>query len=131
MLSDFPAMPVLAVTDLARARRFYEDILGLTPTGDVPDGVLYRSGGVDILVYPSSYAGTNRATAISFALPTDAFDAEVDTLRSRGVTFQEFDLPGSTWSDGVAEMDGMRSVWFTDPDGNVINVEASSDAARA
>jgi catechol 2,3-dioxygenase-like lactoylglutathione lyase family enzyme len=121
-------MPVLAVTDLARARRFYEDTLGLRQAGDVPDGVLYSSGGVDILVYASSYAGTNRATAISFALPLDAFDAEVDALRQRGVTFMEFDSPGMTWSEGVGEMDGMRSVWFTDPDGNIINVEASPDA---
>ncbi len=122
MLSDFPAMPVLAVTDLPRARRFYEDTLGLSPGEDAPDGVVYRAGGVDLLVYPSSYAGTNKATAVGFQLPQDAFDTEVARLRDLGVAFQEFEMEGLTWHDGVAEMEGMRSVWFADPDGNIINV---------
>ena len=128
MLSEFPAMPVLAVSDLDRARRFYEGILGFTPSDDVPDGVVYTSGGVRILVYPSDYAGTNKATAVSFPLPEDAFDREVARLRDSGVSFQEFELEGMTWHDGVAEMDGMRAVWFEDPDGNILNVEASPEA---
>ncbi|EYR64920.1 glyoxalase [Actinotalea ferrariae CF5-4] len=122
MLSDFPAMPVLAVTDLDRARRFYEDTLGLSPGGEAPDGVVYRAGGVDLLVYPSAYAGTNKATAVGFQLPEDAFDDEVARLRERGVDFQEFEMEGLTWRDGVAEMEGMRSVWFADPDGNILNI---------
>jgi catechol 2,3-dioxygenase-like lactoylglutathione lyase family enzyme len=122
MLSDFPAMPVLAVTDLDRARRFYEDTLGLGPGDEAPDGVVYRAGGVDLLVYPSSYAGTNKATAVGFQLPEEAFDQEVARLREQGVVFQEFEMEGLTWRDGVAEVDGMRSAWFTDPDGNILNI---------
>ena len=124
MLSDHPAVPVLAVTDLDRARQFYEGTLGLSPQGDAAEGVMYRAGGVDLLVYPSSYAGTNKATAVSFAVPAAAFDDEIADLRRRGVTFETYDMPGITWDDGVAEAEGMRSAWFTDPDGNILNVEA-------
>lgn len=122
MLSDHPAMPVLAVTDLDRARGFYEGTLGFTSAGPVPEGVHYEAGGVHLLVYPSAYAGTNRATAVAFTVPPEAFDAEVEDLRTRGITFQTFDMEGLTWQDGVAEMGPMRSVWFADPDGNVLNV---------
>lgn len=121
MLSDFDVMPVLAVTDLDRARDFYEKTLGLEPRESV-EGVVYRAGGVEILVYPSSYAGTNKATAAAFMVPEAAFDTEVADLRRRGVTFQTFDMEGLTWNDGVADMDGMRAVWFADPDGNILNV---------
>ena len=124
MLSDHPAVPVLAVTDLDRARQFYEGTLGLTSGGDVAEGVMYRAGGVNLLVYPSSYAGTNKATAVSFTVPLAAFDDEIAELRSRGVTFETYDIPGVTWNDGVAEGQGMKAAWFVDPDGNILNVEA-------
>lgn len=129
MLSDFSAMPVLAVTDLTRARAFYEDTLGFRPANDVPDGVMYRVGAVDVLVYPSAYAGTNRATAMALRVPAEAFDDEVAELRRRGVTFQTFDMDGLTWTDGVAEIQGMKAVWFADPDGNIINVGADPQEA--
>jgi len=123
MLAEFTAMPVLAVTDLDRARHFYEDTLGFTSTGDVPEGVVYRAGDTSFLVYPSSYAGTNKATAVSFQVPTHRFDAEVTELRGRGVAFQTFELDGVEWTDGVADFGGTHAVWFADPDGNVLNAE--------
>ncbi|GGC03112.1 VOC family protein [Cellulomonas carbonis] len=126
MLSDHAAMPVVAVSDVDRARRFYEETLGLTPASDIPDGLLFRAGGVQLLVYRSEYAGTNKATAVSFDVPEGSFDAEVADLRGRGVTFQEYDLEGVTWSDGVASMDGMRAAWFEDPDGNILNISTST-----
>lgn len=129
MLPDHAAIAVVAVTDLDRARAFYEGTLGFTPGREVPDGVLYRAGGVDVLVYRSSFAGTNKATALSFQVPPDAFDAEVADLRARGVTFQTFEMEGITWEDGVAQMEGMgRGVWFADPDGNILNVDTELPA---
>ena len=84
MLSDHAALPVISVTDMDRARAFYEGTLGFTSGGDVPDGVVYRTSNGGFLVYPSAYAGTNQATAISFQLAADAFDAEVAALRGPG-----------------------------------------------
>lgn len=122
MLSDYTPTTSLAVTDVARAREFYEGVLGLAPGGEAAGGVLYTAGAGRILVYPSAFAGTNRATAASFEVPVDAFDAEVATLRAKGVTFQTFELAGVTWDDGVATMGDARAVWFADPDGNILNV---------
>lgn len=130
MLSDHASMPVLAVTDMERARAFYEGTLGFTSAGEVPDGVVYGTSNGGFLVYPSSFAGTNKATAITFQLPGDAFDAEIDALRAAGVTFQTFDMPGgATWTDGVLSDGTMRAAWFADPDGNIINVETDPSNA--
>ncbi|WP_199421532.1 VOC family protein [Actinotalea solisilvae] len=122
MLSDHAPMPVLAVTDMDRAKEFYEGTLGFTAEEPFPGALTYTAGGVPIFVYQSSYAGTNRATAISFIVPSDVFDREVADLRSRGVRFETYDMPEVVFHDGVADMDGMRSVWFEDPFGNIINV---------
>ncbi|MGB8021415.1 MAG: hypothetical protein WCF04_09335, partial [Candidatus Nanopelagicales bacterium] len=75
MLADYAPIPTLAVADLERARTFYEGVLQLTPQGDVPEGVLYPAGSGAFLVYPSSFAGTNKATAMAFQVPPAAFDA--------------------------------------------------------
>ncbi len=100
MLSDFTPMPTLAVKDLAAARAFYEGVLGFAPTGDAPDMALYTSGAGQFLVYPSSFAGTNKATYMAFQVPAAEFDSHVEALRSQGIEFQTFDYPGITWTDG-------------------------------
>jgi catechol 2,3-dioxygenase-like lactoylglutathione lyase family enzyme len=124
MLGDHDTIATLAVKDLQVARDFYEGMLGFTPRGDAPDGVLYGAGSGTFLVYPSSFAGTNKATAMSFQVAGGAFDAEIDALRDHGVEFQTFDAPGISWDDGVASFgEDARGVWFEDPDGNILNVE--------
>lgn len=123
MLGDHDSIAVLSVKDLEHARTFYEGVLGLTSPRDVPEGVVYTAGSTIFLVYPSSFAGTNRATAMSFQIPPDQFDAEVQTLREHGVTFATFEAEGLTWVDGVASYGGLKSAWFEDLDGNVLNVE--------
>lgn len=129
MLSDHLAMPCLAVRDLDRARQFYEGTLGFR-SAEVPGmdddmiGVVYATKDGGMLVYPSSFAGTNKATAVSFSIADDAFDTEVAALRAAGVTFQTFEVPTGSWTDGVLVDGAMRSAWFADPDGNVLNVEA-------
>lgn len=126
MLGDHDPIPTLAVKDVQTARDFYEGVLGFSPVGEPPEGVMYTSGKTTFFVYPSSFAGTNRATAMSFQIPSDRFDAEVAALREHGITFTTFDAPGLEWDDGVARMgdDGAyKSAWFEDPDGNILNVE--------
>ena len=127
MLGDHNPIPTLAVKDVQTAREFYEGVLGLSPAGEPPEGVVYRAGNSMFLVYPSAYAGTNKATAMSFQVPADKFDDEVAALRERDITFQTFDAEGITWDDGVASAgDVFRSVWFEDPDGNILNVETDN-----
>src|SRR5687767_11403115 len=102
MLGDHDTMPTLAVKDLAAARQFYEGTLGFSPQQENEEGVIYGSGSGRFFVYRSSFAGTNKATAMSFQVPGDAFDAEISQLRDQGVRFQTFDAPGLEWRDGVA-----------------------------
>ena len=126
MLGDHDSMTTLAVKDLDTARGFYEGTLGFSPKMENEEGIVYAAGRGAFFVYRSTFAGTNQATAMSFQVAGDAFDAEVAALRDKGITFSTFDAPGITWSDGVATMgdDGAyRSAWFNDPDGNILNVE--------
>ena len=122
MLSSHTPMITLATADPERSRAFYEGVLGMTPGEEFGGGVAYQAGDARVFVYPSSFAGTNQATAAAFQLPGDVFDAEVQALRDAGVEFDTFEVEGMTWVDGVADMDGMRNVWFRDPDGNILNV---------
>ena len=121
MLGAKNAAATLAVSDLDRARDFYENTLGLTSPTEMAGAVLYQSGDSRILVYPSEFAGTNQATAATWAVGDD-FDAIVDDLRSKGVTFEHYDLPDTTLEGDVHVMGGFKAVWFKDPDGNILNL---------
>ena len=125
MLEDKPAAATLPVSDMERARDFYENVLGLARMEAMPDdegGVLYKSGNSVVLVYRSDYAGTNQGTAATWAVGDD-FDAIVEGLRQKGVTFEHYDdLPGTTREGDVHTFGDLRAVWFKDPDGNILNV---------
>lgn len=124
MLGDHNVAATLPVADLARAREFYEGTLGLKPDQEMePEAVLYASGDARVLVYRSEYAGTNQGTAASW-VAADRFDDEVAALRDKGVTFERYDLPGTTREGDVHVMGDFRSVWFKDPDGNILNLSS-------
>jgi len=93
MLGNINAVANLAVKDLAVARRFYEDTLGLTQVDAEGDEVIvYRSGNTRINVYRSQFAGTNQATAVTWSVDGD-IERLVDALKSRGVRFEHYDMP--------------------------------------
>jgi catechol 2,3-dioxygenase-like lactoylglutathione lyase family enzyme len=122
MLGGKDAAATIAVSDLQRARHFYENTLGLALVQEQPGGILYKSGNSVVLVYPSGYAGTNQATAASWAVGDD-LDAIVDELRSKGVSFEHYDdLPDTTREGDVHIADDFKAVWFKDPDGNILNL---------
>ena len=111
----------IAVTDIDRAKEFYGGTLGLSVKDDQPFGVIYESGGTKLLVYPSQFGGTNQATSMTFEVKDIV--ATVKELASRGVAFERYDVPGlQTDADGIADLDGERSAWFKDPDGNILSV---------
>lgn len=121
MLGDHDAGATLAVADFARSRSFYEDTLGLEPVLEQEDSAVYQSGSSRVLVYQSDYAGTNKATAATWAVGAQ-LDSIVDALRARGVSFEHYDLPGTTRDGDIHSMGGMRGVWFKDPDGNILGL---------
>lgn len=84
--------------------------------------VAYEAGTGSVLLYASEFAATNKATALSFDVPTDACDAEITELRKAGVKFETHDLAGTTWEDGVARTGEQRAAWFKGPDGNILSL---------
>ncbi len=121
MLESATAHATIAVSDLGRARQFYEETLGLTPKDERSDGVTYAvGGGTWFMVYPSQFAGTAKSTSMTFEV--EDLDVAVSDLRGRGVVFEEYDMPGLKTVDGIAEIQGVRGAWFKDPDGNILAV---------
>ena len=122
MLRDKDAAATIAVSDLDRAREFYESTLGLSAIYEDAGGILYKSGNSAILVYPSEFAGTNKATAATWAVGDD-FDSIVAELGGAGTTFEHYDdLPETTREGDIHVMADIKAVWFKDPDGNILNL---------
>jgi len=123
MLADSTAVPNIAVKDLKAATRFYEHTLGLPEIGrQAEELVMYRSGNSMLNVYRSQFAGTNKATAVTWAVG-DRLDDMVASLKSKGVTFERYDMPGARLEGDIHVFgDDMRVAWFKDPDGNILNL---------
>jgi catechol 2,3-dioxygenase-like lactoylglutathione lyase family enzyme len=121
MFESAMAHATIAVGDIDRAKKFYGEILGFKVMDERSDGVTYQtSDGGWFLVYPSQFAGTNKATYMSFDVSD--LDEAVKELRDRGIVFEEYDMPGLKTVDGIAEIQGVRGAWFKDPDGNILSV---------
>jgi catechol 2,3-dioxygenase-like lactoylglutathione lyase family enzyme len=122
MLNDANAVANLAVKDLARARRFYESTLGLTEVEAMGDElVVYRSGETTVNVYKSDYAGTNKATALTWSVGNDLEDV-VSELKGKGISFEHYDMPDMTLEGDIHVSGDMKVAWFKDPDGNILNI---------
>jgi catechol 2,3-dioxygenase-like lactoylglutathione lyase family enzyme len=121
MLRDSDAVATVAVKDLRTAAKFYEETLGLNRAGSEDDeAVVFESGDSRINVYRSKFAGTNKATAVTWTV--DDVDDVVRTLRAKGVKFEHYDLPETRREGDVHVAGDMKMAWFKDPDGNVLGV---------
>src|ERR1700722_9939624 len=108
---------VAAVSDLARAREFYEQRLGLPPGVDEDGGVRYSAAqGTALFIYLSpENAGSSKATVAGWFV--DDLDATVDELATRGVAFEQYDQPGiKTDEHGIFANEALRAAWVKDPD---------------
>jgi catechol 2,3-dioxygenase-like lactoylglutathione lyase family enzyme len=122
MLGDKDAAANIAVKNLERARKFYEDTLGLTQIGsEGQEVIIFKSGNTLINVYQSQYAGTNKATAVTWVVGQDVEDF-VQQLKAKGIAFEHYDMPGVTRKGDVHVADDMKVAWFKDPDGNILNI---------
>ena len=121
MLGKADATPMIAVKDLDRARKFYEETLGLEAKEEMGGEVLtVKSGSTPITVYRSEFAGTNKATALTFDV--DDLESEVRELKDKGVAFEHYDMEGLTREGDVYRGEGMKTAWFKDPDGNILSL---------
>jgi catechol 2,3-dioxygenase-like lactoylglutathione lyase family enzyme len=126
MLGKADATPMIAVSDLDRARRFYEDKLGLETKEEQGGEVLtLKSGDTLINVYRSEYAGTNKATALNFEV--DDVEKEVRELKEKGVFFEHYDMPGLKQQGDLYVAQGFKTAWFKDPDGNILSLIEGGD----
>ena len=121
MLGSRNAVANLAVKDLDRAKEFYTGTLGLRQVDNEGDElIVLKSGDSEVSVYRSDYAGTNKATAVTWAV--EDIEAEVETLKGKGVMFEHYDMPGLALEGDVHVGGGMKIAWFKDPDGNILNI---------
>jgi catechol 2,3-dioxygenase-like lactoylglutathione lyase family enzyme len=119
----------LPARDLARARAFYSEKLGLEPVDERPGGLLYRCGNGSFALFASAGAASGDHTQMGFEVAD--LRATVAALRARGVEFLEYDLPGFTTVDGIAEIKGNYpskgatgelGAWFRDSEGNLLGI---------
>src|SRR5438093_3562755 len=119
MLQNAPMYPYIPAKDVRRARKFYEEKLGFTPRQELAGGVTYSFGDrTACFLYPTPNAGTSRASQAFWQV--DNIEREVADLKSRGVTFEEYDMPGLKTENGIATAGGAKSAWFKDTEGNIL-----------
>ena len=114
MLQKYPFYAYIPAKDVARARRFYEGKLWFKPKQEVAGGVVYEFGEkTGCFLYPTPNAGTSQA---SQAFAVDDVEREVANLKSRGVVFGNYDMPGEE-PEGVITAGGAKAAWFMDSEG--------------
>jgi len=121
MFADKDAIATVAVKDLKAAKKFYGDILGLklTPVPE-PEVLNYKSGNSTVLVYKSQFAGTNKATSITWLV--DDVEGTVKDLKAKGIAFEHYDFPGMTRKGDIHIAGKSKAAWFKDPEGNTLAV---------
>ena len=121
MLQNHPMYAYIPVRDLPRARAFYEQKVGLKPKQETAGGVIYESaGGTACFLYATPNAGTSKASQ-AFWQVADV-EKEVLELKARGVTFEEYDMPGINMKNSIATGGGAKTAWFKDTEGNILAV---------
>jgi catechol 2,3-dioxygenase-like lactoylglutathione lyase family enzyme len=127
MLSDKNAIATVAVKNLEAAKSFYERTLGLTKEMENDDVVAFRTGESKLFVYRSQFAGTNRATAVTWVV--EDIEDLVRTLKARGVSFEHYDLPNMMRQGDLHVRETMKVAWFKDPDGNIFSLVTPPNTA--
>ena len=119
MFADRNATVMVPAKDLERAKRWYDEKLGLKPEKAEDYGASYKlKGGAPVFLYVSDFAGTARHTLLSFDSPDLA--ADMKALRAKGVKFEDYDLPDLKTVDGVAEFGPVKNAWAKDSEGNIL-----------
>jgi catechol 2,3-dioxygenase-like lactoylglutathione lyase family enzyme len=129
MLQNSNVSARIPAQDLQRAKRFYFEKLGLTPTEERPGGIRYECAGGWFALFES--AGKPSCEHTQLAWQVEDIEATVSWLRARGVVFEEYDLPGLKTINGIAEVAGNypskggvgeHGVWFKDSEGNLLGI---------
>jgi catechol 2,3-dioxygenase-like lactoylglutathione lyase family enzyme len=121
MLQNFPMYAYIPAKDVARARKFYEGKLGFRAKEEVAGGVIYEfKDKTACFLYPTPNAGTSLASQAFWQV--DDVEREVSELKTRGVVFEEYDVPGERSPSGVVTAGGAKAAWFKDSEGNILAI---------
>ena len=121
MLGNSPVHPVLLSMDLGQTREFYHDKLGLEILDENPEAIEFQCGGASKLVVTKSTTGTaDSQTQIGWEV--DDLQAELDEIRSRGVTVEDYDMPGLKTENGIADLGFAWMAWIVDPGKNALSI---------
>jgi predicted enzyme related to lactoylglutathione lyase len=119
MLQDFPMYAYIPAKDMARARKFYEEKVGLKPGQETNGGVVYEFGkGTACFLYPTPNAGTSKASQAFWSVAD--VDREIAALKAKGVVFEDYDMPGEKSRSGAITAGGAKAAWFKDSEGNIM-----------
>ena len=121
MLQNSPFYAYIPAGDVPRARKFYEQKLGLKPKQEAAGGVIYEFGrGTACFLYPTPNAGTSRASQAFWQV--EDIEREVEELERRGVRFEEYDMPDMEKHGRIYSGGGARAAWFKDSEGNILAI---------
>jgi predicted enzyme related to lactoylglutathione lyase len=120
MLRNAPIRAYIPASNISRARKFYEEIIGLQPKEEYAGGVIYECGGTGVFMYPTPNAGTSKASQAFWQV--NDVEVEVAELKERGVKFEEYDMPGMTMKNSIATAGGAKTAWFKDSEGNILAI---------
>ena len=125
MLQNFPMYAYIPAKDVDRARQIYERKLGFQPKEEIAGGVVYEFGdNTACFLYPTPNAGTSQASQAFWQV--EDVEREVAELKARGVTFEDYDLPGEKSPSGVLTGGGAKAAWFKDSEGNILAIIQSA-----
>jgi catechol 2,3-dioxygenase-like lactoylglutathione lyase family enzyme len=120
MLGASQLVAFVATTDAARARTFYEDVLGLRLVEDEAFALVFASGGTTLRVQKVAKVTPSPYTVLGWSVPN--LGRAMEGLRASGVRFESFGLPGQDEDGQWTATDGTRVAWFKDPDGNLLSL---------
>jgi predicted enzyme related to lactoylglutathione lyase len=124
MLQRSPMYAYIPAKDVARARQFYEQKLGFKPKQETAGGVVYEfAEHTACFLYPTPNAGTSKASQAFWEV--DDVEREVAELKARGVTLEEYDVPGLKTVNGIVTAGGAKTAWFRDTEGNILAIVQS------
>lgn len=129
MLSNASVYPSLPAVDIKRAKKFYEQTLGLKVVSEDPSpGVMFQAGQSSMLyIYQRPPSHCEHTLAF---FNVDNLESEVKDLKNKGVKFEEYDIPNMKIKtvNSIATSEGMKAAWFKDSEGNILGIGELTDA---
>jgi catechol-2,3-dioxygenase len=122
--ADWTFGATVPAKDLESTRKFYEGVLGLDIIREDPAGITYRTGDSTLFLYQTEFAGTAQHTLGGFFVSD--IESAMEQLRSKGVMFEEYDMPGLKTVNGMVDLGGEKAAWFKDPDGNILSISQTT-----